>query len=166
MSRPSSCNQTQCIVLTPRASVEDELLHTALRERDWEATCVHEPLEAMLEIARIERAQQSRACWGLKRTEQVSLTIVQPGKWDSLDELVNALSRFFPFVSVWLFDGRHVTTFGGERDAETPVQIEREDASDERQQQGDDEDVPDASVVTRDELDMLLEVSVESESNS
>lgn len=184
MSRPSPCHKTQCIVLAPRESAEDTRLCAALDERGWDATCVHEPLDGMLETARIEHDQKSRAGWGLQRTEQVALVITHPAQWDSLDELSGAMKRYFPSVPVLWFDGSNLVPFGDEgRAAAAPDQADgqaecdtderedgREDANEEpsdgQQQHMEHEEAPDGSVVTRDELDMLLEVAADSESNS
>lgn len=93
------------IVLTPPppdGCGMTEGLKALFAARDWFAVQQHDPYLAMAELCLRERTQAARAAWGLQRMEQIALVVLQPERWQHLDELIAAVRRYLPNASAWM----------------------------------------------------------------
>jgi hypothetical protein len=115
---PISAERTRCVVLLP---VEGELngrLAAAVAARHWSASTHHDPYQALVELGLRDKAQASRAAWGLQPSERAVLLL---GERDLLrrghidcDALIDAVRRFLPRVEIFEFAaGRLLETPGG-----------------------------------------------------
>ena len=69
----------------------------------WIATAYHDPHLAFAELCLRERAQASRAAWGLQRVEKLAMVIVDPMRWPGVADLVAAIKRYTPSVAIWTY---------------------------------------------------------------
>lgn len=101
---------TSVIVLTAEPRTPVGLTHRLklmLGPTGWIATAFHDPHLAFAELCLRERAQASRAAWGLQRVEKLSMVIVDPTRWPAVNDLIAAIKRYSPSVAVWSYrDGQ------------------------------------------------------------
>jgi hypothetical protein len=102
---PSSPSETpgNSALPPPPASALSESLRRQFSERDWFPVAHHDPYLALAELALRDRAQTTRAAWGLQRMEGIALVIVQPETWPHplLDDLMKAARRCVNDATIW-----------------------------------------------------------------
>ena len=112
MAQPQ--NPTCSIVLAPPETADDDQLDRLLTDQDWQSVRMDDPHLAMAELCLRERAQASRAAWGLPRSEQLVLVLMIDGGETGDDpeshDLVSAVRRYLPTVSVWLYRDENLTS--------------------------------------------------------
>lgn len=98
--------RTRCIVLRPETDADTQRLDAALASREWSRIDWNGPYEAMVELCLCQRAEASRAAWGLENREQLALTVadVVAGA-----ELVDAVRRYLPSVQIWRLEGEELS---------------------------------------------------------
>jgi hypothetical protein len=110
MAAGGAHESTSVIVLTAEPRTPVGLTHRLklmLGPTGWIATAFHDPHLAFAELCLRERAQASRAAWGLQRVEKNSMVIVDPLRWPAVNDLVAAIKRYSPSVAVWAYrDGQ------------------------------------------------------------
>ena len=105
-------DSTSVIALTAEPRTPVGLTHRLkmqLGPAGWLATAYHDPYLAFAEVCLRERAQASRAAWGLQRIEKLALVIVDPPRWPVavVNNLVSAARRYTPTASIWTYrDGQ------------------------------------------------------------
>ncbi len=166
----------QCTVLGERIPAR---LRALLEQRGWRGRAVSDPVIAMIEIARHERAERARCGWGAGRKDASALIVpgVGPNRDGDIEALCAAVARYLPEVIVLSHrDGRlEPRQRGAEFAADlTPghlvdveeVDVEEDDESLETQSGGDSRDGSDdgadradRTTLSRAEIDMLLNFS-------
>lgn len=110
MAAGGAHESTSVIVLTAEPRTPVGLTHRLKimhGPTGWIATAFHDPHLAFAEMCLRERAQASRAAWGLQRVEKLSMVIVDPLRWPAVNDLVASIKRYTPTVSVWAYrDGQ------------------------------------------------------------
>src|SRR5262245_27517510 len=105
MPVPGSQDPTSVIVLSAESRTPVGLTHRLklqLGPTGWLATAYHDPFLAFTELCLRERAQTSRAAWGLQRADKLAMVIVDPLRWNhpeigaSVNDLVSAIKRYTP----------------------------------------------------------------------
>jgi hypothetical protein len=112
----TAASQIRCVVLTPPGEGAEAAAHLA--GRNWATIEVHDPLLAMVELCLRERAQRSRAGWGLQRIEQSALVVAHSERWPETESLVLAATRYLPLAEVYTLDAHGLTRRG--QSAESP----------------------------------------------
>ena len=172
----------QCTVLGERIPAR---LRALLEQRGWRGRAVSDPVIAMIEIARHERAERARCGWGAGRKDASALIVPgggpdrdgHQGRDGDIEALCAAVARYLPEVIVLSHrDGRlEPRQRGAEFAADlTPghlvdveeVDVEEDDESLETQSGGDsrngsddETDRADRTTLSRAEIDMLLNFS-------
>src|SRR5688500_8563680 len=95
----------------PGRGVTDDL-KSQFAQRDWFAVEQHDPFLAMAELCLRDRAQATRASWGLQRMEQLALVVVNPQQWPLLSHMVAAVGRFVPVATVWTVTDGEIVPLG------------------------------------------------------
>jgi hypothetical protein len=95
------------VVLLPVEGEVNGRLAEALASRHWHPSTHHDPFLALAELGLRDRAQASRAAWGLQPSEQAVLLLgqrdlLERGRVDC-DALVDAVRRFLPRVKIFEF---------------------------------------------------------------
>lgn len=100
---PSSPSETSANSASPPASAISESLRRQFSERDWFPVLHHDPYLALSELALRDRAQTTRAAWGLQRMEGIALVILQPETWPQplMDDLTSAARRCVSGATIW-----------------------------------------------------------------
>jgi hypothetical protein len=96
---------TRVILLTPPAEAGGgltESLRSHFEQRDWFAIQQHDPFLAFVELCLRDKAQATRASWGLQRMEQLALVITHAESWNHLDQLAAAVRKYVPVASIWI----------------------------------------------------------------
>lgn len=172
---------TRAVAMVPPGRRLSAREREALEERGWRYTEVADPVLAFAELALRERAQRARAAWGLPRAERIVLVIIEPPAHRETAPLLEALSRYFNAVEVWacalarLSPLEHRTlatpsrrrlpplsspgTQAARHEGDTTTEQNRHPTQTEREGASDREDHVEAASISRDELDMLLEVT-------
>jgi hypothetical protein len=122
----ASQDSTSVIVLNAEARTPLGLTHrlkSLFGQQGWYAVSYHDPYLAMAELCLRERAQASRAAWGLQRAEHMALVIVDPHRWPGVDGLVAAIKRYTPSASVWSYREGELRSIA----APPPVQTSQSD---------------------------------------
>jgi len=88
---------------SPAAGALSESLRRQFAERDWFAVVHHDPYLALAELALRDRAQTTRAAWGLQRMEGIALVVLQPDAWpgDMRRDLIAAARRCVNAATIW-----------------------------------------------------------------
>jgi len=165
-------DRTTCIVLMHNnernATSADDVVRHALEQRGWAITYLDDPTQAMVELAICERAQTARAAWGLQRAANVVLAIDQPQCYELL---LDAVAHYLPTVQVYDCSGGKLRLLQQSTNGQTPSITKPEQVSEPKAQtsattdrrESDDEsrDANTSPSISRDELDMLLEMTGE-----
>jgi hypothetical protein len=161
--------ETLCIVLSPGPQRLPLDVRSAIEARGWRAIAAQSPLAALAEAAVHERISAARAAWGLQRSENIAMVIVDPPALRETDALLDALRRYFPSVAVLAaqsgqlieLSARPVDSGGGHKPAAAQARMDMQREGGRNGGPATDGESPTgSSTVTREELDMLLGISM------
>jgi hypothetical protein len=164
---------TISIVLVTECSRDDDRLCQLLARQQWQAVMVTEPIAAMVEAALREREQTARSEWGLLRNEYAVVVLSQhwlDQQTDGGEALVRAMCQYLPSVELWAQAGDELvllrrTTPAISSAASAPHRRESASRSNDMRSMINSEASASQldTTITREEMDMLLETFVESE---
>lgn len=93
---------TKCIWLAqPRKTRSGLTQPHLLSQQGWDVTAFDDPVLAMAELALCERAQAARSAWGLERVNRVVLAVEEPDACSQTSAMLAAVARYLPDVAVW-----------------------------------------------------------------
>lgn len=154
-----------CICYNSDADQVDPIVSELTQVRDWKPVICHHALEAMVELALREREQIARSEWGLLRNE--SLVMVISSSWAEVHakeclQLIRAVRRYLPGVALLLQKGEELLAIDP-TSHDDGHQLSRLNPLNSGERNG-NQIHPNTQngrgvTVTRDELDMLLEIA-------
>jgi hypothetical protein len=148
-----------CVALVDPTTAEADALRRQLESRGWKVALEPDPVAAMTEVCLRDRTSRTDAAWKPEEHESVVLVVADPPSWPHWPELRDAVRRHLPDVTLHTFMAGELI----ETSAAPPPRDDSEAAGDARptkdaedRNDGDDDTDPN-QLLTRAEIEMLLE---------